>query len=225
MRSPAIDSLLPIPGVVLPYVGSLLQVDFFIAELDYDHPISNNTYSDCRKQFGNTAGPAISGKMPTGPGPFPGLTPGPLQFPGRPIPPPPAPPRPVQGCKDLRPRPGYVPTSNGCGAKDGIPFPNLFRSCCDGHDIAYGTCGQSKQGADTAFLGCILLTCYRYQRSRTNLEICYALAYIHYSAVHRLGGSAYDAGQNTACICCDEGRRDPLCGPIIILTVTAISLQ
>lgn len=223
MRSPATDSLLPIPVVVLPYLGSLLQEDFVsIAELDYDHPISNSTYSNCQKQFGNTAGPAISSQRATGPfGPFPGMTPGPLQFPGRPVPPPPAPPRPVQGCKDLRPRPGYVATSNGCGAKGGIPFPNIFRSCCDGHDIAYGTCGASKEGADASFLACMMSDCYGRAGSRTKRVLCFSIAWAHFEAVSRFGESAYNAAQNSACICCDPPNPDPSCN-ITIVTTTAV---
>ena len=62
------------------------------------------------------------------------------------------------------------PTSNGCGPgsgnpsghinkKLGIAFLEKFQTCCNAHDVCYGTCGSIKDRCETGFLNCMTGKC------------------------------------------------------------------
>jgi hypothetical protein len=64
-------------------------------------------------------------------------------------------------CPHRGPHEGYTPGFNGCGPA-GYVLVNLipnhplglvdFTTCCNGHDICYGTCGGNKAYCDSTFL-------------------------------------------------------------------------
>ncbi len=110
--------------------------------------------------------------------------------------------------------PDASPQPNGCGPEGwGEMVPDnptgcedtSFLAACNEHDICYGTCGSSKDGCDSAFLGeveplsgmlgvCVQSSC---------AVRCSENVYLYYGAVHNYGESAYESAQIDACACCD----------------------
>ncbi len=109
------------------------------------------------------------------------------------------PPYPPTGdCCDCAPKP------NGCGAEDGIKFPNSipfvfdFTQACNNHDICYGTLGSVRSNCDDTFLSEMLASC-----STLNLP-CQALAYSYYLGVHFFGGGPFNSAQQAAMDCLNQ---------------------
>ncbi|KAG0414547.1 hypothetical protein HPB47_008319 [Ixodes persulcatus] len=63
-----------------------------------------------------------------------------------------------------KPKSGYKPIPNGCGSyglkfdESGLPHKDM-NSCCNRHDICYGTCLATKDDCDSKFLGCLDSVC------------------------------------------------------------------
>ena len=138
---------------------------------------------------------------------------------------------PSGNCGTKIPRPGYTPTSNGCGpANPGwlntiIPegfFASLggynFGPACDAHDICWGTCNADKNACDRAFLVGLKSQCDLWvdqlygpggafswigpgRLKEMDRRACYADANMYHFAVANGGNSAYQAAQDEACIC------------------------
>jgi RHS repeat-associated protein len=114
------------------------------------------------------------------------------------------------GCEALRPVPGHIPESNGCGAGPLNPYiPERpfwivnFAPCCDQHDLCYDTCNpnRSQEQCDDVFCSCTRNRCRRVA-FRTE---CEKLAEIYCWAVETFGHKFYPAAQENACMCCDPG--------------------
>jgi hypothetical protein len=118
----------------------------------------------------------------------------------------------LAACPDKAPHPGFVPIPNGCGPAGGslAPFiperfgPANFTSCCNTHDVCYGTCNDDKGDCDNSFFGCLASTCTSafLLRPPQLLAACLTVAGIYFSAVSLRGQKFYDAAQTQACDCC-----------------------
>lgn len=111
--------------------------------------------------------------------------------------------------KKTVPRPGHIPTSNGCGSF-GIEFDTAklpeMTSCCDVHDKCYDTCNTDKGHCDKEFKDCLLKMCDSMQ-STLNVEEyegCQATAEIMYRGTMALGCTPFKNAQKKACTCGDE---------------------
>lgn len=69
------------------------------------------------------------------------------------------------------PRPGHVPSSNGCGSLgiklDTSMFPG-FEKCCDSHDKCYDTCNEDRDECDMVFKDCLNAVCVAVKKSRSS---------------------------------------------------------
>lgn len=120
----------------------------------------------------------------------------------------------LRDCPLRSPRPGYVPTSNGCGSEGGNHFPNNptmgndstgpgnFLAACNNHDICYGTCNSIKYQCDSNFLSEMNLVCNTDFALPLQRRKCLYFARLYGSAVAFVGGQAYEDGQKAACTCC-----------------------
>jgi hypothetical protein len=113
-------------------------------------------------------------------------------------------------CEQRVPRPGFTPTSNGCGAEDGLKVPDRvwganFKPSCDAHDICYSTCNSSKETCDTDFLLGNVQACVDAGYTGLALAGCKAIAGDYYLAVDLLGDDPYESAQKEACYCCNPG--------------------
>jgi hypothetical protein len=103
------------------------------------------------------------------------------------------------------------PTKNGCGpevtdtltklANDiGKTLLSKFQSCCDTHDVCYGTCvANSRNSCDSNFKSCMLNQC---KSVNAILKIlCKTQANSIYETVNKLGSKYFDAAQNSSCKC------------------------
>jgi hypothetical protein len=127
-------------------------------------------------------------------------------------------------CPQRVPKPGYVPTANGCGP-DGYDWfvPDSWRkanftAACSGHDVCYGTCNSQQAACDDAFLEGLKRACRAAyppngtRRQRTLYQDCRDRAYQYYAAVSDHGASAWEDAQAEACLCCSREGRGPKCG-------------
>lgn len=128
----------------------------------------------------------------------------------------------LDACPNRVPHPGYTPSFNGCGPEGSVVtnfVPNTFglanfTTCCDNHDICYGTCLSAKDGCDSTFYSCLAAECNTWYQVINHGVIydqlyqnCLTAATVYYSAVHFRGGGAYTSAQDGACDCC--GPVDP----------------
>ena len=138
----------------------------------------------------------------------------------QPAPPPPATSAncdPFASCKCVLPNPTYTPVPNGCTmVPDSFWLPGcrrtFFTTCCDAHDICYGTCRANKAACDLNLGACMANACFTSQTNRRCQNLCAAQAVIYHAGVAELGCRWFRAGQQDACICCDQPSPDPLCG-------------
>lgn len=122
----------------------------------------------------------------------------------------------VASCSD------YPNKPNGCGPAQGLaariaaqiaqgPFP--FTSCCNGHDVAYGTCnapafGAGKTAADNTLKTCMTNLCTNSYpgpnlpgAARVWRACCNKSAALIAAAVNLGGQTAYESAQRNACTC------------------------
>lgn len=112
-------------------------------------------------------------------------------------------------CRKTRvPRPGYKPTSNGCGPAGGPKVPDSFGKAsfldaCNKHDICYGTCKSNRHTCDKKFGKRLRRACRgAYPDGSRKLAECLDRAKDYHDAVIALGSIAYDDAQSEACQCC-----------------------
>lgn len=95
-------------------------------------------------------------------------------FPGRPSPEP------------LLPLPvaniGEFPVANGCGAKGGVNFGNVFEAC-DGHDLCWGTLGADRGDCDITFRDEMRIECLAKPGRLESKAACLAAAQTAYGLV------------------------------------------
>lgn len=125
--------------------------------------------------------------------------------------------RAAEVCPSRVPRPGYTPTTNGCGpASFGsqiIPQrygKARFGPSCNRHDACYGTCNADRNQCDRDFQIDLKRACYAAYPGRANHREavdCSNRAQRYHDAVRTFGAGAYATAQEEACICCDD--RDP----------------
>jgi len=107
-------------------------------------------------------------------------------------------------CKVGRPesRPGYKPSTNGCGSYGvNVDFRlcSYLTTCCNSHDICYGTCKKSRDQCDDSFRDCT-------QRPPSSLNAaakltCKVAGQAMYGIVRVAGCPAFKSSQDEACIC------------------------
>lgn len=110
-------------------------------------------------------------------------------------------------CPNRIPKPGYTPSTNGCGPEGGTKFPGRiwgadFATACDGHDVCYGTCNRDRTHCDKEFNDDMHAACAAEGIATYLLTNCTRIADTYFSAVALFGGDAYDAAQSDACTCC-----------------------
>lgn len=104
------------------------------------------------------------------------------------------------------PRPGHVPSSNGCGSMgitlDTRHFPG-FNSCCDKHDKCYDTCNNDRDKCDEAFEDCIDNVCdeAKLTQSADRVAFCVNAAGVMQTAARGLGCNSFKDSQKKACVC------------------------
>jgi hypothetical protein len=107
------------------------------------------------------------------------------------------------------PDPDHTPIPNVCGPEGGWypvpdnPFGYPFGSCCDAHDICYGTCLSSRLVCDGEFYHCMDAVCQSYP-SPIDRALCGALRDTYTAAVAEYGEPAWQNGQVAACACCGK---------------------
>lgn len=113
-----------------------------------------------------------------------------------------------------QPKPGNVPTANGCGAEGGqVPIPQgygraAFTPACNGHDHCYENCAMSQAECDDEFLGGMVAACEQaYPGAFQTLDRgwCMNMAVAYWQAVAQGGAPAWAAAQVKACLCCEGG--------------------
>ncbi len=100
--------------------------------------------------------------------------------------------------------------TNGCtGVPDSGSFFN-FKSSCDGHDICYETCGNSKDYCDKKMLADMEDSCQKMHKKGGRINViglgkCMARAKTYYRGLTNLpqAQQAYDDAQNQYCISAD----------------------
>ncbi|KXS20902.1 hypothetical protein M427DRAFT_51858 [Gonapodya prolifera JEL478] len=89
-------------------------------------------------------------------------------------------------------------TTNGCGASGkfgGLVPEYKFRSCCNAHDLCYGSCGSQKSTCDSNFYNCNKSKCSWWDVS------CKGLAATYYEAVKNFGCGPFENAQKGRCTC------------------------
>src|SRR6185295_6990610 len=118
-------------------------------------------------------------------------------------------------CDLLAPRPGYTPTTNGCGSAGSEWVPESFygfvdfSQCCDNHDRCYGSCaqGNSKDRCDRRLRDCMIHACdevFHGGGFNEAASFCHDQANIYYATLWAFGGGAWEDAQSAACVCCDD---------------------
>jgi len=100
---------------------------------------------------------------------------------------------------------GYTPSQNGCGSANAFFLQSVaknffigqkcldeFRSCCNHHDVCYGTCNKAKETCDRNLVSCVKRVSSPRCREKTDRVRL---------AVEQFGGSAFMSAQRDACVC------------------------
>ena len=91
-------------------------------------------------------------------------------------------------------------------------FPSDYidvKTCCDHHDVCYGTCNSSRTECDTAFHACMLQSCERWRHQNSELfEACTTSALILFKTAQIHGCDAYKDFQSKACKCVNQGHLE-----------------
>lgn len=123
----------------------------------------------------------------------------------------------LASCPKRVPRPGHVPSANGCGPAGKPPLDSdtvtwggvNFTPACNQHDLCYDTCNAPRVNCDTEFLrdmqvlcGSILHLPLHSIVKKIRHSNCMNGAALGYSAVRAGGKDAYEQAQKQACNCC-----------------------
>ncbi|WWC93767.1 hypothetical protein V866_000603 [Kwoniella sp. B9012] len=139
----------------------------------------------------------------------------------------------------------FPPSTNGCGAeaddllnaavRAGLTaFASRFRSCCNGHDLCWGTCSFGYDthfdSCNSDFKQCMTDVCDSTATSLLGLglyPLCLAKAEILYRGVQSTsqGCAAYDSSQSQACYCvpCNYGDGGIGTGPSRIVNSSLVT--
>jgi len=106
-----------------------------------------------------------------------------------------------------------VAVPNGCGPLGalGLIVPECpvvgacFTSACNEHDLCYTTCGVTQAECDEQFFHALNTICAEnFAEGDPRREPCFALAYVYWQAVARLGEEFFIDAQVSACACAAE---------------------
>ena len=103
------------------------------------------------------------------------------------------------------------PTSNGCGPSTGDAFGDMlnklgkaflekFQTCCDSHDMCYGTCVSIKDKCESDFITCMTEKCDEI-KNLLNRSWCKTKAKSTHSLVFNHGLKYFNNAQDTMCKC------------------------
>ena len=91
-------------------------------------------------------------------------------------------------------------------------FPSDYidvKSCCNHHDVCYGTCNSSRTECDTSFHSCMLQSCERWRQQNSEIfEVCTTSALILFKATQIHGCDVYKDFQSKACKCVNQGHLE-----------------
>lgn len=100
------------------------------------------------------------------------------------------------------------PEYNGCGTyelKVNLATSD-FASCCNMHDLCYGSCGRPKVECDEVFLECMVNRCLVEAEVGSKAhKRCMREARLYYNAVFGFGCFAYKRAQRRHCECRPAG--------------------
>ncbi|CAB4022907.1 group XIIA secretory phospholipase A2-like [Paramuricea clavata] len=111
------------------------------------------------------------------------------------------------------PRPGHVPSSNGCGSLgiklDTSMFPG-FEKCCDSHDKCYDTCNEDRDQCDAVFKDCLYAVCDEVKKVRSSdqAQLCENAGGVMHAAAMGLGCTAFTQAQSNACVCSGQAIEE-----------------
>jgi len=101
----------------------------------------------------------------------------------------------------------HTPTSNGCGPEglkvqtEHLPSGEMT-SCCNEHDICYGTCNNDKDKCDLEFKRCLYRICDSSKMAdELEKKKCQIGAKLLYTGTTTLGCKFYQESQKQACFC------------------------
>lgn len=124
-----------------------------------------------------------------------------------------------ESCPDSRrPKAGFTPTTNGCGAAGSeLEIPQGFgradfSPACNAHDLCYSECGSSQWGCDAALHQGVTAACLIYVGVPLVYQACLHQASLYGPAVALFGGAAHHSAQQEACECCTKPGK-VWCGP------------
>lgn len=92
---------------------------------------------------------------------------------------------------------GLTPATNGCSF---VP-EYKFHSCCNSHDICYGTCSRTKASCDTSFHTCMKNVCTATYSAGIKRTACLAAAATYYKGVDIAGDNAFENASEKYCRC------------------------
>ncbi|XP_046855039.1 group XIIA secretory phospholipase A2-like [Xenia sp. Carnegie-2017] len=104
------------------------------------------------------------------------------------------------------PRPGHIPSSNGCGSMgiklDTSIFPS-FENCCNAHDKCYDVCKADRDKCDKGFKDCLDKVCNELKRVHPPdlVDICKNTGGLMHAAAIGLGCTPFTMAQKKACTC------------------------
>jgi hypothetical protein len=110
-------------------------------------------------------------------------------------------------CMNRVPNPDHVPSSNGCGTAS-APVTGMAGSvditpACNRHDLCYDSCNRIKIECDETFNDQMRAICKAgHPKESQALTDCYDETNVYYRAVKFFGTAAFDAAQESACLCC-----------------------
>ncbi|XP_026677852.1 uncharacterized protein LOC113466543 [Diaphorina citri] len=112
----------------------------------------------------------------------------------------------------------YVPKPNGCG-QEGSQLSQYFSfeeltTCCNEHDICYGTCNKLKETCDFDFRKCLYRICDQLEGKSVNSPTldtiskgCKVAAKTMFTSTMTFGCKYYKAAQAQACFCPPTKKR------------------
>jgi len=96
------------------------------------------------------------------------------------------------------PKPGFVPSKNGCTNPLTGDGAFVFTNSCNSHDVCYGTCGSDRAACDLQFYLDMVNHCQDVANNN-HYGFCVIEAYTFYLAVRVAGFSYWDDAQDDAC--------------------------
>lgn len=111
-----------------------------------------------------------------------------------------------------RRKPGFEPSSNGCGGtgitEKFVPdrfFSADFNPVCNKHDLCYSDCNRTKKECDREFYNDLIAVCRQtYPTAWDTIPrgLCEVTAWGYYQGVNAFGNSFWASAQVKGCECC-----------------------